>query len=145
MKKTPKKYKSRIAETVHKTAKGLHCIGAMDETTMRGFDAMCSTANRQQPVGVARKRRTKNLQSDGLLDRGTAGDRRPAKDCDLPKLVAGRGDRGSQAPWQTHRHRPPAHDKGLRMTNGQMSAPSKVLVSNCVPATHSRLSMTSGL
>ena len=32
---------SRILETVHATAKDLHAAGAMDETTMREFDALC--------------------------------------------------------------------------------------------------------
>ena len=36
-----RKYQSRIAETVHKTAEGLHGIGAIDQTTMREFDVMC--------------------------------------------------------------------------------------------------------
>jgi putative transcriptional regulator len=38
-----KKYQSRIAETVHKTAEGLHLIGAIDKKTMREFDVMCLT------------------------------------------------------------------------------------------------------
>jgi len=38
-----KKYQSRIAETVHTTAEGLHGIGAIDKTTMREFDVMCLT------------------------------------------------------------------------------------------------------
>ena len=38
-----KRYRSRIAETVHKTAEGLHRIGAIDKTTMREFDVMCLT------------------------------------------------------------------------------------------------------
>jgi len=38
-----KTYQSRIAETVHKTAEGLHRIGAIDKTTMREFDVMCLT------------------------------------------------------------------------------------------------------
>jgi putative transcriptional regulator len=38
-----KKYQSRIAETVHKTAEGLHGIGAIDKTTMREFDVLCLT------------------------------------------------------------------------------------------------------
>jgi putative transcriptional regulator len=37
------KYRSGIAETVHKTAAGLHRIGAIDKTTMREFDVMCLT------------------------------------------------------------------------------------------------------
>ena len=38
-----KKYLSRIAETVHKTAEGLRRLGAIDKTTMREFDVMCLT------------------------------------------------------------------------------------------------------
>ena len=38
-----KRYQSRIAETVHKTAEGLHRIGAIDKKTMREFDVMCLT------------------------------------------------------------------------------------------------------
>ncbi len=38
-----RKYRSRIAETVHKTAEGLHRIGAIDKLTMREFDVMCLT------------------------------------------------------------------------------------------------------
>jgi putative transcriptional regulator len=38
-----KKYQTKIAETVHKTAAGLHRIGAIDKKTMREFDVMCLT------------------------------------------------------------------------------------------------------
>ena len=38
-----KRHRSRIAETVHKTAEGLHRIGAIDKATMREFDVMCLT------------------------------------------------------------------------------------------------------
>jgi putative transcriptional regulator len=38
-----KRYQSRIAESVHKTAVGLHRVGAIDKTTMREFDVMCLT------------------------------------------------------------------------------------------------------
>ncbi len=36
-----RKKHSSILDAVHETAKGLHEIGVMDETTMREFDAMC--------------------------------------------------------------------------------------------------------
>lgn len=35
--------KSKILATVHKTAKGLHGAGVMDQATMREFDALCLT------------------------------------------------------------------------------------------------------
>lgn len=35
--------KSKILATVHKTAKGLHVSGVMDQATMREFDALCLT------------------------------------------------------------------------------------------------------
>jgi putative transcriptional regulator len=47
MKMTTKKKtaarKSKILATVHKTAKGLHVAGVMDQATMREFDALCLT------------------------------------------------------------------------------------------------------
>ncbi len=36
-----RRYRSRILETVHKTASGLHAAGVMDKQTMRSFDASC--------------------------------------------------------------------------------------------------------
>ena len=36
-----RKKQSPILDAVHETAKDLHGIGIMDETTMREFDAMC--------------------------------------------------------------------------------------------------------
>ncbi len=44
MKMTTKKKttrKSKILAAVHKTAKGLHGAGVMDQATMREFDALC--------------------------------------------------------------------------------------------------------
>ena len=41
------KYQSDIAQAVHKTARGLQCIGAIDKKTMREFDVMCLTLVRQ--------------------------------------------------------------------------------------------------
>jgi putative transcriptional regulator len=38
-----RRYQTRIAEAVHKTATGLHRAGAIDKTTMREFDVMCLT------------------------------------------------------------------------------------------------------
>jgi putative transcriptional regulator len=47
MKMTTKKKtaarKSKILATVHKTAKGLHGAGVMDQATLREFDAVCLT------------------------------------------------------------------------------------------------------
>lgn len=34
-----KKYKSDISEALHSAAEALHKVGALDKTTMRGFDA----------------------------------------------------------------------------------------------------------
>ena len=42
-KKTTSRKSSRILATVHKTAKGLHAAGVMDQATMREFDALCLT------------------------------------------------------------------------------------------------------
>ena len=38
-----RKYQSRIAATVHKTAEKLHRIGAIDRAMKREFDVMCLT------------------------------------------------------------------------------------------------------
>ncbi|WP_198432061.1 MULTISPECIES: hypothetical protein [unclassified Marinomonas] len=38
---------SDILKSVHKTAKGLKKAGAIDKTTMRQFDALCSVTRRQ--------------------------------------------------------------------------------------------------
>lgn len=40
-KKTTKRKPSKILATVHKTAKGLHAAGVMEQATMREFDALC--------------------------------------------------------------------------------------------------------
>ena len=42
--KAKTKYRSRISEAVHETARGLHRIGLIDQKTMREFDATCLTA-----------------------------------------------------------------------------------------------------
>jgi putative transcriptional regulator len=42
-----REYRTDIAEAVHKTAKGLHRIGAIDKKTMREFDVMCLTTVRR--------------------------------------------------------------------------------------------------
>tara|TARA_R110001606_G_scaffold10382_1_gene44391 strand:+ start:916 stop:1071 length:156 start_codon:yes stop_codon:yes gene_type:complete len=50
---------SDILKSVHKTVKGLNKVGAIDKTTMRRFDALCSVTTRQNQsntkVRVARK------------------------------------------------------------------------------------------
>lgn len=38
-----KKYKSKIAGSMHRTTAGLHKIGVVDKKTMREFDVMCLT------------------------------------------------------------------------------------------------------
>lgn len=38
-----KRYKSKIAGSMHRTVAGLHKIGVVDKQTMREFDAMCLT------------------------------------------------------------------------------------------------------
>ena len=42
MKRT-KKYKSRIDQAIHETAKGLYDAGLLDEKSMHEFDASCLT------------------------------------------------------------------------------------------------------
>jgi putative transcriptional regulator len=42
-KKTTRRKSSGILATVHKTARGLHDAGVMEQATMREFDALCLT------------------------------------------------------------------------------------------------------
>jgi len=44
-----------IMKTAHKTAKGLHKSGVMDETTMREFDALCLPPAREFRETVAKR------------------------------------------------------------------------------------------
>jgi len=37
------KYKSKLMEAIHETAKGFHRTGTMDKKTMRDFDVLCLT------------------------------------------------------------------------------------------------------
>lgn len=50
---------SDILTSVHKTAKGLNKVGAIDKTTMRQFDTLCSKVKRYKQggenVGAVRK------------------------------------------------------------------------------------------
>lgn len=49
--------RSRILETVHDGAKGLHAAGLMDDVTMREFDALClPTVKRYAPAEIRRIR-----------------------------------------------------------------------------------------
>src|ERR1043165_5437758 len=44
MSKAKAKYRNRLSEAVHETARGLHRLGVIDRATMRRFDASCLTA-----------------------------------------------------------------------------------------------------
>jgi putative transcriptional regulator len=53
---------SRLLETVHKIAKGLHKAGAMDGTTMREFDVLCLPAVKPlTPAQIKRIRLRQNV------------------------------------------------------------------------------------
>ena len=54
-----RKYRGRIAETVHKTAEGLHRIGAIDKLTMRELDVMCLTMHGPRESGVSQPKRAR--------------------------------------------------------------------------------------
>jgi putative transcriptional regulator len=54
-----RKYRSQIAGAVHKTAEGLHRIGAIDKLTMREFDVMCLTTPGPRESGVSRPKRAR--------------------------------------------------------------------------------------
>lgn len=54
----PKKYRSDIARSVHRTVRGLHRIGLVDKARMSGFDARCL---RKSDV-----RSTKKIAAEGM-------------------------------------------------------------------------------
>lgn len=87
---TKKRYASKIAETVHKTAAGLHRIGAVDKTTMRDFDRMCLTKTEKltateirairEHVGVSQAVFAEHLGvSKGLISKWECGDKSPSR------------------------------------------------------------------
>jgi putative transcriptional regulator len=51
-----RKYKSRIARSVHETAKGLCRIGAVSKKTMREFDMICLVRRPAKKTRARRKR-----------------------------------------------------------------------------------------
>ena len=85
-----KKYKSKIAASMHRTVAGLHRIGTVDQTTMRKFDRMCLTkaetltaleirAIRKQ-AGVSQAVFAEHLGvTTGLISKWECGDKKPSR------------------------------------------------------------------
>ena len=85
-----KKYKSKIAGTMHRTIADLHEIGAVDKTTMREFDRMCLTKTENLTAAEIRAIRAKAGVSQavfaeylgvttGLISKWECGDKRPSR------------------------------------------------------------------
>jgi putative transcriptional regulator len=83
-----KKYPSRIAETVHKTAEGLHDIGAIDKTTMREFDVMCLTMVEDLSAREIQKIRKKERVSQEVF----------SKYLNVPVTLVSQWERGEKRP-----------------------------------------------
>ncbi len=83
-----KKYPSRIAETVHRTAAGLHGIGAIDKTTMREFDVMCLTMVEELSAREIQKIRKKERVSQEVF----------SKYLNVPVTLVSQWERGEKRP-----------------------------------------------
>jgi putative transcriptional regulator len=59
--------KDSILEAVHKTAKGLHKAGGIDEQTMREFDALCLPPVKQYKPQQIKKLRLKYKASQAVF------------------------------------------------------------------------------
>ena len=66
-KKMTKRKESKILSTVHKTAKGLHAAGVMEQATMREFDALCLTPVEPMKPAEIRARRTREQVSQPVF------------------------------------------------------------------------------
>ena len=58
---------SKILETVHGTAKGLHKAGVLDAKTMREFDALCLPPIKSYTPLQIRRLRTRNKASQAVF------------------------------------------------------------------------------
>jgi len=56
-----------LLEVVHDTAKDLHAAGAMNEVTMREFDAMCLSPVKEYSAVQIKRIRTKSKASQGVF------------------------------------------------------------------------------
>lgn len=86
----PRKYKSKISESMHRTMVGLHSIGAVDKKTMREFDRMCLTEAPALTAAQIRAIRVKAGVSQavfaqhigvttGLVSKWECGDKNPSR------------------------------------------------------------------
>jgi putative transcriptional regulator len=86
----PKKYRSDISRTMHKTITGLHKIGVVDKTTMREFDRMCLTKTEaltadeiraiREKAGVSQAVFAEHLGiTTGLVSKWECGEKNPSR------------------------------------------------------------------
>jgi len=59
--------KSRMLDSVHETARGLHRAGVMTATTMREFDALCLTPSREFTADDVKQLRARFQVSQAVL------------------------------------------------------------------------------
>jgi putative transcriptional regulator len=83
-----KKYQSDVAESVHKTAAGLHRIGAIDKKTMREFDVMCLTA-----VAKLSAREIRRIREDAGVSQEVFGHY-----LNVPTTLVSQWERGEKRP-----------------------------------------------
>lgn len=58
---------TRILNTVHETAKGLHQSGAMETKTMREFDALCLSPVKDMSAAQIKRLRMRNKASQAVF------------------------------------------------------------------------------
>ncbi len=58
---------TKILDTVHETAKGLHKSGAMDTKTMREFDALCLPPVKKMNAAKIKRLRMRNKASQAVF------------------------------------------------------------------------------
>lgn len=85
----PKKYRSDIAKSVHRTMSGLHKIGLVDKATMREFDRGCLTKTAPlNPDDIRAIRETSGVSqavfagyigvTAGLVSKWECGEKKPS-------------------------------------------------------------------
>ena len=63
----PKSYRSNAMAAIHETATDLHQAGALDQKTMRKFDALCLTPIEEMTPGKIRALRTRENASQTVF------------------------------------------------------------------------------
>jgi putative transcriptional regulator len=85
---TKRKFKSDISEAIHASASMLHKVGAMDKTTMLGFDARHLVPDDMAPAEIKKLREANNVSqrvfarylntSESTVEKWESGAKRPS-------------------------------------------------------------------